>query len=398
MYKLTPYSLASFICLSLQSHASQTALLAELETSPSSHRSAEQSDTLTTMHSDSSSHNIRPHTLQNMRNILKIARTKVADRFSHEEDINLDEVDTWIETEIRPLTLRILSESPEAIQTLEISGRLDLRLEDDVSSQIDSNPILMIIDRWRDQTVEDALMSAILSPSAINMHFGPSNSTHNELIRVALSARFGNLLSLHDIGLWALHNRPDTSGRKQNSKRSVQEELFEYIVDIYSHKTQDISAFGLSDYQRRALLLCRRDFEPGFSLDTTDEFTQDLQSENCDSRLLYQIGTTAPTQETHESLLKSRKSGLLKAQYEHSRLLDNRVARSQQLQRLKRDLESQKKRAFDMNELEKTENEVTESIRQLEHPKTKKNIKPYVKKTKSQITKTASDLFQIIKK
>lgn len=384
----------SCICfLNYQIYASQTTTNTELESRNVLRLRINDSDS-TNKKVDCS--NFENEKQKSMKEILRIAREKVSNEFSDEKEISLEEINTWIEINIRPAVLEILENNPEISSTLETSGRLDIRLDDSNTSQnLEDNPILMIIDRWRDQTAEDAFIAAILNPSAINMHFGQVNLTHNELIRVALSARFGNLLSLHDIGLWAFHNRPDTSGRRENTKTSDQEELLEHILGIYKEKAQNIRDFGLSDYQRRSLLLCMRDFQPGFSMDTTDEFTQDLQSQDCDSRLLFQIGTTSSDQDNN--LFKSRKSGFLRARYDHSRFLKEKRVRFQELQKMKKQIELSKKRAFDTDELEKTENQVEESIRQLENPKTKRFVKPHIEKSQADIQKTACHLLTIIK-
>lgn len=249
--------------------------------------------------------------------------------------VNATELTMWVEQIIVPRVQHYLEEHPEISRLLEENARIELSLNGSLVAS-HSDPIVMIIDRWATQTPENALVSSILYPASIPMRGDECDYQDvHQLRRLALSSMYGNPLACHHLAMWAYLNQPDTYGLPRYRELFNVEILYKEALKIFDRCAINNASVAATDFQRRTLLLCRRDLRPETTQRTPLNLT--LSDENQDSRLLFNIGITG-TKNNKESLLKSRRAGFLKARFHETRYMKNKQTRAQELQRLKRDL------------------------------------------------------------
>jgi hypothetical protein len=307
---------------------------------------------------------------------------------------------TWVEDNVVTQVRRYLAEQPNVERLLEENARIELSLNGS-STTSDTNPIVMIIDRWTTQTAEDAIVSAILYPASIPMQSDECDYNNiQHLRRLALSASYGNLLAYHHLTLWADLNRPDTHGLPRDRELSYEEILHHEALHRFETLIGDLESSSHNDFQRRTLLLCIRDFRPGTTTRSGSNFGGSENIENEDPRLLFSVGVSEKKPKL--SLIESRKAGFVKARFHEARYIKDKRARAQELQRLKRDLTMYQNRSRSLivgtDLFEKINAEVDESLMQLNNKRTKRTVKTHTNLSSEQISSTSKTILEIINK
>ena len=314
---------------------------------------------------------------------------------------NSGDLETWTNDRIADPVRRHLEEHPEIRVLLEEKTRIELSLDSNLTTS-DINPIVMIIDRWSNQTAEEAVISAILYPASVPMQGDECNYRDpRHLIRLALSASYGNSLAYHHLALWAHMNRPDTYGLPRDRELSPEEVLYRLAFKQFELLASNLESGALNNFQRRTLLLCMRDLKPGtrsysaFEISTTDE--------NEDPRLLFNIGISGKNNK--EALAKSKMRGFLKAGFHSTRYIKDKVLRTQELQRLKASLIINEKRSRSMavgdDLFERVDAEVSKDLAKLEDKhieKKARNVEPVANLSSEQISGISQTILEIINK
>lgn len=305
----------------------------------------------------------------------------------------------WVEQNIVPRVRSYLEEQPEIVRLLEENARIELSLDGTLIPS-DANPITMIIDRWSTQNSIDAVVSAILYPASIPMRGDECNyfDTH-ELRRLALSAFYGNPIAYHHIAIWAYLNQPDTNGLPRDRELFYEERVYDEALRAFErYASRD--AVALTEFQRRILVLCRRDLRP----ETTqrEPFILGERDENQDPRLLFNIGITGKNGKNKESLLKSRRAGFLKAKFHETRYM-RKTERISGLQRLKKELKTyeslMRSRNVGSDLLERIRTEVDQDLARvgkLRQSSIPSSSGEDIKLNDSQVSNVSKTIFEII--
>ena len=314
---------------------------------------------------------------------------------------NSNELVAWVEQNIVPRVRSHLEEHSEIARLLEENARIELSSEGSLEAS-DTNPIVMIIDRWANQTAEDAVISSILYPASVPMQGDECDYRDPQhLRRLALSSLYGNPLAYHHLALWAHMNRPDTYGLPRDRELFSEEVLYNIALQQFEEIAGDLHSSALNDFQRRTLLVCMRDLRPGARSSSAFEISG--TDENADPRLLFNIGISGKNNK--ESLIKSRKKGFLKARFHETRYIRDKTVRTQELQRLKKSLSINKKRSRSIvlgeDLFERVITEVNRDLARLEDKhveKKPKKAEAKVNLSSEQISSTSRTILEIINK
>lgn len=246
---------------------------------------------------------------------------------------DIDGFVSWVETNIEERVREYINNNPLVAERLIENHRIELRLEP-LEQASDENPILMIIDNWRHQTAQEAVISSILYPASIPMVGDECNHQNKQhLIRLALCAYYRNPFAYYHLSLWAHHHRPGAYGLARGNELSSQERLFSAAMKQFEISSSTENPHKYSDFQKRSLILCMRNLKPETAKRTPVELTESL--ENQDPRLLFNMGISG--KKHNDKLVISKKRGFLPARFHQTRRL-SKQERKIELQKLKRDL------------------------------------------------------------